>query len=145
MSDLVVRRAGPADLSVVASLAKARLFTAKWSADALAEELRRDDSLFLLAESREVLGYALARIQDGEVRLLDLAAASDGAGLGTALWDALLEAARQRGAAKLTLEVSADNARAAAFYAKRGAKVVGRRPKFYYDGSDAVLMDLELR
>jgi ribosomal protein S18 acetylase RimI-like enzyme len=41
--------------------------------------------------------------------------------------------------------VSDKNAGARAFYEALGLRVVGRRPKFYNDGSDAVLMDLILR
>ncbi|MBI5247235.1 MAG: GNAT family N-acetyltransferase [Elusimicrobia bacterium] len=144
MKDFAVRPAAAADAAAVGALAKSRPFTAKWPIADLSDEASRPDALFFVAVDGPIRGYALARLVDKEVRLLDLAAAEDGRGLGRALWDALLDAARERGAAKLTLEVSADNARAAAFYAKRGAKVVGRRPKFYYDGSDAVLMDLEL-
>ncbi|MDE2512196.1 MAG: GNAT family N-acetyltransferase, partial [Elusimicrobia bacterium] len=80
----------------------------------------------------------------GEVQLLDLAAAEDGRGIGRALWTALTETARARGAARLALEVSAANARALLFYKRAGAVVVGRRAKFYNDGSDAILMDFPL-
>jgi ribosomal protein S18 acetylase RimI-like enzyme len=44
----------------------------------------------------------------------------------------------------MTLEVSAANAPAQALYLSEGFAVVGRRPKFYNDGSDAVLMDADL-
>lgn len=58
--------------------------------------------------------------------------------------DALTAAAKKLGAKRVTLEVSAANARARNFYARAGAKIVGRRAKFYNDGSDAVLMDYSL-
>ena len=41
----------------------------------------------------------------------------------------------------MTLEVSAENAAALGLYRSAGFAAVGRRKKFYADGSDAVLMD----
>ena len=144
MSELGVRLAAAADVAAVDALAKSRPFTAKWSAKSLAEELTRPDSLFVVADDGMVKGYALARLPDAEARLMDFATAQDGKGIGRALWRELVRGARARGAARLTLEVSQVNARALDFYAKAGAKVVGRRPKFYNDGSDAVLLDLDI-
>lgn len=142
MNAIAVRPAAAGDVAAAFALAQARPYTAKWSASALAEEISRPDSIFLVAEGGR--GYALARVVERDCRLLDLAAASDGAGCGRALLSALTLAAKARGCAKVSFEASAGNERALAFYAKAGAHVVGRRPKFYYDGSDAVLMDLDI-
>ncbi len=142
MSGPAVRPASAADASAVFALAMSRPFTAKWSLAALTEEAARPDSIFLVIPGK---GYALARVVEDDCRLLDLAAATDGTGLGRALLADLSRAAKARGCAKISLEVSANNARALFFYSRAGASVVGRRPKFYYDGADAVLMDLNLR
>lgn len=142
MSGLAPRPAAAGDAEWVFALAKSRPYTAKWPAAALTDELARPDSIFLVIPGK---GYALARVVDDDCRLLDLASAVDGNGAGRALMDGLKHAARQHGCAKLSFEVSAANARALSFYEKAGARVVGRRPKFYYDGADAVLMDLDLR
>lgn len=141
MSVLAVRPATESDVEAVDAIARARAFAAKWPKGDLAAEVSRPDSIFLVIPGQ---GYALARVVDRDCRLLDIAAASDGGGRGRALLSALALAAKARGCAKISLEVSAANARALAFYAKAGAFVVGRRPKFYYDGSDAVLMDLDI-
>jgi len=138
-----VRPARGFDVGEIARIGE-RSFAARWSREAYAAEAERTDSVFLVADDGAVLGYAVARIFDGEAQLLDIAAAADGRGTGRALWTALVAAARARGAARLTLEVSAANARALIFYKRAGAVVVGRRPKFYNDGSDAILMDLPL-
>lgn len=119
----------------------ARPFAAGWSPEALRAELERADSIFLVAADR---GYALARVAGDDCVLLDLAAAFDGGGCGRALLAALKQAAKARGCRRISFEASAANARGQAFYQKAGAKVVGRRPKFYYDGSDAVLLDLDI-
>jgi ribosomal-protein-alanine N-acetyltransferase len=144
MKSAAVRAATRADAAAVAALSKTRPFTAAWSVSALAEEAARPDCVFLIAGGVEPRGYALARVPDAEARLLDFAAAEDGAGIGRALWSALLRGVKARGAARLTLEVSEKNARALAFYTMAGAEVVGRREKFYDDGSAACLMDMTL-
>lgn len=140
MSVPAVRRASEADLDAVVAIGR-REFAAAWSRDALAAELTRPDAIFLVAPGS---AYALARVVAGEARLVDIAAARDGGGAGRALLAALRAEAKARGCARITLEVSAANARALSFYAKAGGTVVGRRPKFYHDGSDAVLMDLDI-
>jgi ribosomal-protein-alanine N-acetyltransferase len=139
----LVRPCRSFDVGEVVALAE-RPHAARWSREAYAAEAERTDSLFLVADDGAVRGYALARVFDGEARLLDIAAAEDGKGIGRALWAALADAARARGAAKLTLEVSSGNGRALLFYKRAGALVVGRRAKFYNDGSDAILMDFPL-
>lgn len=145
MSALAIRRAAEGDADAVAALAASRPFTAKWPARELRLEAGRLDSVFLVAEEDGRLrGYALARVLDRDCLLLDLASDADGSGRGRALMEALMRAAKARDCRKLSFEVSAANARALALYAKLGASVVGRRPKFYNDGSDAVLMDLDI-
>jgi len=141
MSGLAVRPASAADAEAVFALAKSRPFTAKWSLAALTEEAARPDSIFLVIPGK---GYALARVVEEDCRLLDIAAATDGTGLGRALLSDLSRAATARGCTRISLEVSANNARALFFYSRAGAEAVGRRPKFYYDGADAVLMDMKL-
>ncbi|MFI5346256.1 MAG: GNAT family N-acetyltransferase [Elusimicrobiota bacterium] len=143
MKSPLVRPARGFDVGEIVEIAR-RPFAAGWSREAYAAEAERTDSIFLIADVGTVAGYAVARVFDGEAQLLDLAAAVDGQGAGRALWAALTGAARARGAARLTLEVSAANARAIIFYKRAGAVVVGRRSKFYNDGSDAILMDLPL-
>ncbi len=144
MSASEVRPAGIGDVVAVAAIARARPYTAKWSASALAAEVARLDALFLVFERDRVRGYALARVIERECSLLDLASVEDGCGHGSAVLVALKLAAKARNCVKISLEVSALNARARAFYMKAGAIIVGRRKKFYDDGSDAVLMDLNI-
>lgn len=144
MRSPAVRDAEAGDLEAAAALAARRSATA-WSASALRGELARPDAVFLVAdEDGSLAGYAAARAADEELRLLDLVSAEDGRGAGRALWTGLLGRGRQRGLKRLTLEVSARNARARAFYLAAGAREVGRRPRFYADGADALLMDAPL-
>ena len=143
MSVPVVRPARSFDMGEIEALAR-RPFAAAWSRQAYADEAERTDSIFLVADDGAVRGYALARVFEGEAQLLDLAVAEDGRGLGRTLLSALGQAARSRGCRKITLEVSQMNSRAQHFYRRAWANVVGRRAKFYNDGSDAILMDFPL-
>jgi ribosomal-protein-alanine N-acetyltransferase len=64
--------------------------------------------------------------------------------LGRGLLRRAHEEARLRGCAVVTLEVSHRNAAARHLYESEGYIAVGRRAGYYADGSDAVLMDLNL-
>jgi ribosomal-protein-alanine N-acetyltransferase len=57
--------------------------------------------------------------------------------------EARLEAERA-GARGLVLEVRPSNRRAIRLYRYLGYDVVGRRPRYYADGEDALVMTLEL-
>ena len=60
-------------------------------------------------------------------------------GHGRCLRSALLQRARQDGAAHATLEVSDDNIAALALYNRLGFQTAGRREGYYRDGSDALI------
>lgn len=144
MRRIDVRLAEPGDVEAAASVAAARSAT-QWTLASLRGELGRPDCVFLVAvDGSSLLGYAAARAVEEELRLLDIASAVDGEGAGRALWAGLVGEGRRRKLKKLTLEVSLNNLRAREFYLAAGAIEVGRRPKFYPDGSDAVLMDAAL-
>ncbi|MBI5595036.1 MAG: ribosomal protein S18-alanine N-acetyltransferase [Elusimicrobia bacterium] len=142
-----VRDARPADLDAVAALEAAVPQAPGWTRAQFAAELGRADRAFVVAEGTQgVCGYAVAWLAGGEAQLLTIAVAGGARrrGAARALLDAVGERARASGCAKVTLEVSEANAPARALYDGRGGRVVGRRPKFYNDGSDALLMDLPL-
>lgn len=89
-------------------------------------------------------GFASGRLLDGTVHVLRLAVAHAWRrrGHGRALLAALLAWAAEVAADAVTLEVRAgpDGAAARALYATVGFSAVGRRPRYYPDGDDAVLM-----
>jgi len=68
-----------------------------------------------------------------------------GQGIGSALLDALLTAARERGCAEVFLEVRADNPRAHGLYRRRGFEELGVRRGYYQpSGTDAIVMRKDL-
>lgn len=141
-----IRPAELQDLDAVCAISESRRFCARWSRGSYRGEVGSEGSCFAVADDGGVRGYALARRVPPELRLVDLAVREEdeGRGLGSALLGRLAGQARLWSCAKLTLEVSAENEGALRLYRKTGFQVVGRRPKFYNDGSDAILMDFLL-
>jgi len=90
----------------------------------------------------EVVGYAAGLAQLDEAQLLDVVVSPErrGQGIGTQLVSALLAAVAARGAQAVTLEVADDNAPALRLYRRAGFVVEGRRPGYYPDGRDALLL-----
>lgn len=86
-----------------------------------------------------VVGFANFWVQADEVDLHVIAVAPDQRrrGLGAILLAHVLAVAA---GGRVTLEVRASNAPAQALYRRAGFGVDGRRPRYYPDGEDAVLM-----
>lgn len=92
----------------------------------------------------QVAGVALlvATMDRGEMRLASIAVDPDhqGEGLGRRLLGDAMEAARDRGARRMILEVRVGNRRAQRLYADEGFDVVDRLEGYYVDGEDALRM-----
>jgi ribosomal-protein-alanine acetyltransferase len=135
------------DLEAVLAIEKSWPTTAGWTRAQFESELENPRSRFVVAEEEgRLAGYAVFWSVPPEAQILDIAVAPDSArrGLGRFLLDVILAHARRLGLKKATLEVRAGNEAALALYRAAGFSVVGRRPRFYPDGEDAVLMDLGL-
>lgn len=87
-------------------------------------------------------GMILARVAADEVEVLTLAVAPAARrrGLGTRLLDAAMTLATARGARTAFLEVSIGNEAARTLYARAGFTPTGRRPRYYADGTDALVL-----
>jgi ribosomal-protein-alanine N-acetyltransferase len=87
-------------------------------------------------------GMILARVAADEVEVLTLAVAPAARrqGLGTRLLDAAMALAASRGARVAFLEVSIGNVAARTLYARAGFTPTGRRPRYYADGTDALVL-----
>ncbi len=138
------RPARPADLDAICAIAQSTPSSACWSRAQYEEELGSGRGLLAVFDDGEVRGYLVLRKVLPEAQLVDLAVRppDHGRGLGRTLLDCAAMTARVWGCAKITLEVSAVNEPALRLYRWVGFQVVGRRPKFYNDRSDAILMDL---
>lgn len=138
------RAVGPEDAAALAALHAAAFPPAEaWGPDALRLMLEMPGAFALRAAE----GFVLARAVAGEAEILTLAVAPPARrqGLGRALVLAAATGAALRGAEALFLEVSEANAPARALYAALGCAEVGRRRRYYADGSDALVLRLDLR
>ncbi len=75
-----------------------------------------------------------------DVQTLAVRADHQGLGLGARLLDALLAEAIRRGCHEVLLEARADNAPALALYSRRDFTTIATRPRYYADGTDALIL-----
>jgi ribosomal-protein-alanine N-acetyltransferase len=109
-----------------------------WDAAAMATLLGMPGCLALIDPEG---GLAMGRVAADEMEVLTLAVLAPlrRQGRGGALLRALADAGAARGAGCLFLEVAAANA-ALRLYERAGFARVGRRGRYYRDGSDAVVL-----
>ena len=93
-----------------------------------------------------IVGMASARLLGDAAHVIRLVVdpAHRRRGTGRALLDGLVDWAKGAGAPALLLEVRASNVVALALYAAAGFVVDGRRPRYYPDGEDALLLRAEI-
>lgn len=140
--------AGAAALPLLVALHAAAFHPAeRWGEVAIGTMLALPGSFGLLAEQEgEPAGFVLVRVAADEAEILTLAVLPEARrhGHARALMCSAMAEAASRGAAALFLEVSEANEAARALYAALGAEEVGRRPRYYHDGSAALVLRLML-
>ena len=128
---------------------EAACFSAPADDGTLERMLDRPDCAFLCAaEGDELLGYAWFQtvLDEGYVGSIAVAPTRRRRGVGRALTLAMLERARERGAAFLTLEVREGNLPARRLYESCGFQTVAVRKNYYErPREDAVLMTVFFR
>jgi len=139
-----IRRARLADIDALTRLEAASFASDKLSRRSFLRLIRSPSAAFLVAARGEkMLGYATVLLRRGtrSARLYSIAvdAHEAGQGVGSHLMEAAENAARGRKAARLHLEVRADNSAATRFYRRRGYAEIGRREGYYADGMAALL------
>jgi ribosomal protein S18 acetylase RimI-like enzyme len=114
-----------------------------WSPASVAEELTGPRRHAVVADESGVVGYAVTLLSDDVVDLqrIGVDQAHRRRGVASLL---LAEVRRAASADRLLLEVSAENTAALAFYATEGFVEIDHRPRYYRDGSDAVVLQLSL-
>lgn len=119
-----------------------------WGANNVKESFiaSRVTVLFGGESEAEPLGFAVWRDLGSEAELLTVGVipVAQRKGLGAALLDAVLAAARAAGARRFFLEVAADNDAARLLYERAGFSPVSVRKAYYRDGGDAAVLALDL-
>ncbi len=136
----------------VAALEAAVMGTDAWSEALVVDELGRSDRVWWAAYAADpkmpltadapLVGYAGGWVVDGDVQILKVGVDPVWRrhGIARALLARVADDARNLGARTCSLEVRAANASAQALYGALGLTVAGKRPRYYSDGEDAVIM-----
>jgi ribosomal-protein-alanine N-acetyltransferase len=139
----MIRVATASDVEVVAAIEQACFGPEAWTEGLVRAEVLGERHVVLLAGGDAYGAVSVA----GDVADLDRIAVLPERrrqGLARAVLDALVPCARERGAARLLLEVAAGNVAATAFYTSYGFTTISRRRAYYRDGTDALVMQLDL-
>jgi ribosomal protein S18 acetylase RimI-like enzyme len=83
---------------------------------------------FAVFEDGRCIGLVTYKVDGEACEIVTIDALKEGQGIGTALLDAVVEAAREAGCARVQLLTTNNNVRALAFYQKRGFRLVGLVP-----------------
>jgi ribosomal-protein-alanine N-acetyltransferase len=139
-----MRRATQADVDVLAAVHAAAFPEGDaWSRDVFDLQLALPNVFALLHESS---GLIMVRLAADEAEILTLAVTPNArrGGLGYFLLMKATERTAYLGARALFLEVSVANIAARSLYTKAGFIEAGRRPHYYSDRSDALVLRLDL-
>ena len=142
VSTPLVRPMTPADVAAVAEL-EAESFSDPWPLAFFFEELSLPRRDYVVVEERgHIVAYGGTMVIDEDAHIMTIAVKPEARrrGLGTRVMLALFDAATERGARHVTLEVRESNHAAASLYELFGFDPVGRRPKYYQDQEDAIVM-----
>lgn len=145
----MIRPATAADAETIAALEADCQGIDAWSENLVREGVTGDlpTIRYLVAEQDgRIDGYAVASYAGdiAELQRIGVAEHARRTGLATALLAAVVAEAPATGANRMLLEVRENNTGALAFYAARGFIEIDRRPRYYKDGTDAVVLRLPL-
>ena len=136
----------------VAALEAAVMGTDAWNEALVADELGRADRVWWAAYAADpkmplsaeapLVGYAGGWVVDGDLQILKVGVDPTWRrhGIARVLLARVADDARNLGARTSSLEVRAGNTGAQALYAALGYEALGRRPRYYSDGEDALIM-----
>jgi len=138
----VIRAATRGDLPAIVALEAAGAH-APWSEQQIISALERGLALLF---GDPICGHILCAMPPGDAEIWTVVVhpSARRRGIAQQLLHAAEAAWRERGATEAFLEVREDNAPAIHLYQRHGWEEVGRRRRYYRDGTDALVMRLEL-
>ena len=136
------------DLPRLAALERALFGGDAWSETAVRAELGGPGAAGFVAtdDLGSVVGYVFTRVvgDTADLQRIGVDPAYRRTGVASALLAEAMQTASARGACRMLLEVAAGNTAAVAFYRGHGFVTLTRRPRYYRDGSDALVMQRPL-
>lgn len=147
LEELTVRDARPADLDAVAELERVS-FPVPWKREFFASEVGAAFRFNRVVRAPDgvLAGYVFCAFAGGEVHVNKIAVDPSWRRVGVArlLMREVFELSARVAAEEIYLEVRPSNLPARNFYDSLGFRDVGRRPQYYADGEDALVMSLFL-
>lgn len=146
----MIRPATVDDAAAIADLEQVLFPGEGWSAVQVADELTGYGRRGWVAGDDVPLpgiaGYVIMRtVGDvSDLQRIGVAVTEQRAGLASRLLAVAFDGVREEGAERVLLEVAEDNAAARAFYAREGFVEIDRRPKYYRQSVDALVLELGL-
>jgi ribosomal-protein-alanine N-acetyltransferase len=120
-----------------------------WSLPTFWSELTQRNRYYLalVDEKKEIMGFGGIAFNgaDADIQTMVIKPEFQKKGYGKQLLDALLEKVRENNSKRVFLEVVAENKPAISLYLSRKFEQIAKRSNYYPDGSDAVIMQLDLR
>lgn len=149
MEQVILRPAGEPDIPHLTQLETVS-FSDPWSRTSLVDALNHTAGLVLVAEDSAndppIVGYLVLRLTGFEAELLRIAVHPDRRlqGLGASLLQQAFTELASRQVETCFLEVRSDNVAALALYNRFPAHQIARRAKYYQDGTEALILSLEV-
>ena len=120
-----------------------------WSLPTFWSELTQRNRYYLalVDEKMEIMGFGGIAFNgaDADIQTMVIKSEFQKKGYGKKLLDALLEKVYENKSKRVFLEVVAENKPAISLYLSRKFEQIAQRSNYYPDGSDAVIMQLDLR
>ena len=120
-----------------------------WSLSTFWSELTQRNRYYLalVDEKKEIMGFGGIAFNgaDADIQTMVIKPEFQKKGYGKQLLDALLEKVKENNSKRVFLEVVAENKPAISLYLSRTFEQIAKRSNYYPDGSDAVIMQLDLR
>jgi len=145
MNEVKFRNAELADLPHIIEIERAS-FDDPYPPEYLDMLMRFSQGIFIIAERGGIaIGYAAAstRGETGHILSIAVKPKERRRGVGWGLMERMMGELRRREASKVVLESKKGNP-AIEFYLSLGFRQVGTMPGYYDDGTEAVLMELDL-
>jgi ribosomal-protein-alanine N-acetyltransferase len=128
---------------------KAAFNATAWSLATFWSELTQRNRYYLalVDEKKEIVGFGGVAFNgvDADIQTMVIKPEYQKKGYGKQLLDALLEKVKEHKSNRVFLEVVADNKPAISLYLSRKFEQIAKRSNYYPNGTDAVIMQLDLR
>ena len=139
---MIIRKMTFEDVKTLAKIEK-ECFSLPWSEASFEDSLAREDTVFLVCEDLDVVGYIgmYLSFEEGEITNVAVTPSYRQRGCGNLLIQAIKEEAKARAAESVILEVRVSNVPAISLYKKHGFEEIGIRKNFYeHPSEDAIIM-----